>query len=60
MAMEAHRVVRRGESRTFWRTASQIALRMSALRVGRILPPERFLVLLLLEAESIPEQQRSW
>jgi hypothetical protein len=42
-AVEAHRVVRR---RGFQTVGSQMAVRLSALRAGRPLPPGGFLVLI--------------
>jgi hypothetical protein len=44
--MEAHRVVRRRGSHIFYTIGSQMAVRLSALRAGRHLPPGRFLVLI--------------
>jgi hypothetical protein len=43
--MEAHRVVRRRGSHIFYKTGSQMAVRMSVLRTGDSLSPRRFLVL---------------
>jgi hypothetical protein len=47
-AVDAHRVVRRRCSHIFWTIGSQIAVRLSALRAGRPLPPGIFLVLISL------------
>jgi hypothetical protein len=38
--------MRRRDSRIFYTIGSQMAVRLSALRTGRTLPPERFLVLI--------------
>jgi hypothetical protein len=43
--------VRRRGSHTFQTIGSQMAVRLSALRVGRPLPPGRFLISFLLEAD---------
>jgi hypothetical protein len=43
-ALEVHRIVRRRGSHIFWTVNSQMAVRLSALRAGRPLPPGRFLV----------------
>jgi hypothetical protein len=40
-AVEAHRVVRRRGSHIFQQIGSEIALRLSALRTGRPLPPRK-------------------
>jgi hypothetical protein len=45
-AEEAHKAVRRRGSNIFQIIGSQIAMRLSALRADRPLPPERFLVLI--------------
>jgi hypothetical protein len=44
--VKAHSVVRRRGSRIFEIIGSQMAVRLLALRAGRPLPPERFLVLI--------------
>jgi hypothetical protein len=44
--VEAHRVVRRPDSHIFYTLGSQMAVRLSALRARRPLPPGRFLVLI--------------
>jgi hypothetical protein len=44
--VKAHRVVRGQGSHIFYTISSQMAARWSALRVGRTLPPGRFLVLI--------------
>jgi hypothetical protein len=44
----AHKVVRRRGSHIFNTIGSQMAVRLSALRVGRSLPPGRSLVLISL------------
>jgi predicted RNA binding protein YcfA (HicA-like mRNA interferase family) len=45
-AMVAHSVVRRRGSHIFYTIDSQMAVRLSALRPGRPLPPGGFLVLI--------------
>jgi hypothetical protein len=44
--MKAHRVVRYRGSHIFYPVGSQMAVKLSALRTGRPLPPGRFLVLI--------------
>jgi hypothetical protein len=44
--MEAHSVVRRQGFHIFWTIGSHMAVRLSALRAGRPLPPGRFMVLI--------------
>jgi hypothetical protein len=45
-AVETHRVVRRWGSHIYRKIDSQMAVRLSALRAGRPLPPGRFVVLI--------------
>jgi hypothetical protein len=45
-AVKAHRVEGRRGSHIFQTIGSQVAVRLSALRAGRPLPPGRFLVLI--------------
>jgi hypothetical protein len=44
--MDAHKVVRRRDSHIFQKMGSQMAIKLSAVRSGRPLPQERFLVLI--------------
>jgi hypothetical protein len=60
-AMGAHRVVRRSGSHSILTIGTQMAVRLSALRAGRPLPPqESSWYSFLLEAESIPGPQCGW
>jgi hypothetical protein len=52
--MEAHRVVRYRGSHIFYTVGSQMAMRLSALRAGRPLPPGRFLALFSVKSLSRP------
>jgi hypothetical protein len=47
-AAEAHRVVRRQGSHIFQAVGTQMAVRLSALRAGRPLPPGKLLVLVFI------------
>jgi hypothetical protein len=53
--MEAHRVVRRRGSHIFYTFGSKMAVRLSALRADRPLPPGRFLVLISVQRLSQPQ-----
>jgi hypothetical protein len=53
-AMKAQRVVRRRGSHIFYTIVSQMAVRLSALRAGRPLPPRRFLVLISVRGRVDP------
>jgi hypothetical protein len=46
--VETHRVVRRRGCHIFWTIGSQMAVRFSALRTGRPLPPRRFLAFIIV------------
>jgi hypothetical protein len=50
-------VVRRRGSQIFQKSGSQMAVKFPAFRGGRLLPPERFLVLISVRGESTPGPQ---
>jgi hypothetical protein len=52
--MEAHRIVRRRGAHIFYTIDSQMAVRLSALRAGRPLPPGRFRYSFMLQADLKP------